>query len=372
MYYLKLALKSFYSLTIYKEAVQNWRGYGVRYVVSVAVLCGLFLTNIYFWRANSIDVKVSAEAALEFIVRDKSLTLEENINNFIAIVNQIPPLKIIKDEVVVEEDRPYIILDKKTGDELAIIDTSGKYKSLQDTKARLLITKNRVVFKDVSDNETVVSIENLKSQFNLDEENLNIILGVIAQIPPISFKHGKLVSKADLYQIKTINDVVLAEFGVHAALKDGHLPVLAINTDTISYKTLQSNEVANIKIADFNEDVLFSIILEILQQLKSTFLVAIWLFMFPVSVLSSLFVGTFMILFYSFIAQTYLRIHKKLDVRFIELVRLTELAITPAWFLTMCLQSYFPGQGIIIFAIAIIYMYQAINAVYPGVSKNII
>ena len=62
-----------------------------------------------------------------------------------AVVDQIPAITIQDGKVSIDEDVPCFIRDPDTGEPLAIIDTSGQFTTLYDTKAKLLLTESKLM-----------------------------------------------------------------------------------------------------------------------------------------------------------------------------------------------------------------------------------
>jgi hypothetical protein len=63
------------------------------------------------------------------------------------IIKQVPVITISNGEVSIDNDMPYIITDPEKDDPFIIIDTTGEYSSLDNTPARVLITRTELIMK---------------------------------------------------------------------------------------------------------------------------------------------------------------------------------------------------------------------------------
>ena len=71
------------------------------------------------------------------------------------ITKQIPAITISKGQVSTDVTTPYFIKDPKTGTDIAIIDTIGTHTSLENTEAKLLLTKSKLIaMKNATETQT--------------------------------------------------------------------------------------------------------------------------------------------------------------------------------------------------------------------------
>ena len=115
---------SFFSRDLYRDVARSWRGLGLLYML-------LLIAVVWTPRTIAFQLKVS------HFVNERAPD----------IVHQIPPLAIRHGHVLVSVPMPYVIKDPDSGAELAIIDTTGHTTSLDGSKARVLITANRVIIQ---------------------------------------------------------------------------------------------------------------------------------------------------------------------------------------------------------------------------------
>jgi hypothetical protein len=122
---------AFYSQDAYRFVYWKWKVSGVLYLlVLVAIACTLSVT-----RAQIGFIKWANEEAVFY-------------------ANQIPKITIQNGEASTDVETPYLIKDE-TGEVAAIIDLTGELKSVDETNARVLLTKTDVsVKKDARETRT--------------------------------------------------------------------------------------------------------------------------------------------------------------------------------------------------------------------------
>lgn len=146
---------SFFSRAAYQDAAHNWRGTGFAY---------LFMLVAIFW----VPFSLLAGAGLAVLIKEDAP----------AFIKQLPTIHINKGVVSIDKPVPYFIKNPKTGNVLAIIDTSGKYTSLENTKATVLITKKQGFFKKSADETRVYDFAGVKD-FTLTQDKASSIVTTI-------------------------------------------------------------------------------------------------------------------------------------------------------------------------------------------------
>lgn len=146
---LESIIMSFYSRDLYRDVVLNWSGAVVLYLLLLLFIC----------------------------IGISSIGVQQTINTgYSAFSNeffpQIPPMIIKNGEIKTPEDRPYFIVDRTMKDKkyFAIIDTSGKYTSLDSGEADLLVTRNMIYY--TSDDK--IKSKTISSKIDLDIKPLEI------------------------------------------------------------------------------------------------------------------------------------------------------------------------------------------------------
>lgn len=113
---------SFYSRKLYRDVASHWGGYAFLYLLLLLALSMVYFTYEIQQVLNHMYVKVT--------------------DQFVA---QVPVLTIKNGKISTPEKRPYLIKDNDNKTVIAVIDTTGKYKTLKDAKTDLLITEDKII-----------------------------------------------------------------------------------------------------------------------------------------------------------------------------------------------------------------------------------
>lgn len=115
-------LLAFYSRPFYREVARAWRGRGFVYLLLLLGVCWL-----------PVMVQWSMEGALFMSTRADSF------------IRQLPTITIHDGQVSIDREEPFILYDRATGQEVAIIDTTGEIQSLDGSAAYVLVTANQLL-----------------------------------------------------------------------------------------------------------------------------------------------------------------------------------------------------------------------------------
>lgn len=116
---------SFFSRDLYRDVAQNWNGNVIWYLLTViAIMWGALM----FPLQNSIN-------------QHSRVTIEK-------VMPQFPTIKIENGKVITPEKRPYAIKDPEDQDVIVMIDTSGKYKTLESANTDILVTETEMLYKN--------------------------------------------------------------------------------------------------------------------------------------------------------------------------------------------------------------------------------
>jgi Protein of unknown function (DUF1189) len=121
---LRAFILSFYSRDLYREVAKKWKGPGLVYLAVLLVLC---------WAAQMLKMQTGIT---HFVKQDGAV-----------FVHQVPDITISDGRVSTNVETPYYIKDRN-GTVVAIIDLTGQYTSLKDTSAKLLLTRNHLMFRN--------------------------------------------------------------------------------------------------------------------------------------------------------------------------------------------------------------------------------
>lgn len=130
---LQAIFMSFYSKDLYRDVAKNWNGKTFVYLLFLVALS---------WVAFTIKMQLGLN---EVYQKDTD-----------KVVTQIPVLTIKDGKITTPENRPYFIKNPDTNETIAIIDTSGTYKTLSDAKTGILVTPSEVITQPNA-NETKIN-----------------------------------------------------------------------------------------------------------------------------------------------------------------------------------------------------------------------
>lgn len=115
---------SFFSKSLYRDVGQYWRGTGLAYMLLVVALV---------W----IPTMIKMQSGLEDFVSHDSKKFTE----------QLPAITISKGKVSTDVTTPYFMKDDVSGATFMIIDTTGEYQNLDNTDAKALLTKTKLIMR---------------------------------------------------------------------------------------------------------------------------------------------------------------------------------------------------------------------------------
>jgi hypothetical protein len=150
---------SFHSKELYRDVARKWKGTGLLYLVLLLAIC---------WAVQIIKVQFG----ITHFARQEGTNL----------VKQVPGIMISDGEVSTDVQTPYFIKDEK-GDVVAIIDMTGQYTSLENTTARMLLTRNHLLVASSGSETRDINLKNVRS-FHMDQARaqgwLNLVQGWLA------------------------------------------------------------------------------------------------------------------------------------------------------------------------------------------------
>lgn len=116
---------SFYSQELYRDVARHWPG---------ACFLYLFMLLALAWIPIAVKIHIEFKNFAE--------------NEGATMIAKIPTITITDGEVTVDIEQPYFIRDPEKKDEiLAIIDTTGEITSLENTEAKMLLSKSELLIK---------------------------------------------------------------------------------------------------------------------------------------------------------------------------------------------------------------------------------
>ena len=112
---------SFYSQNLYIDVGKRWRGFGLLYLLLLSALVAIP------WSVQT------------------GLTLQKDyVERVLPSIQKMPVIHYIKGKLSIDKEMPYIINDPATNKPVVIIDDTGKYTSLKNSPATVLMTSNQI------------------------------------------------------------------------------------------------------------------------------------------------------------------------------------------------------------------------------------
>lgn len=134
-------LLSFFSKDLYRDVARNWRGNAFFYLFILLAICWIPATYLMHQGMNTF--------------------LE---NRMVPLIKQMPTIKIHHGEVSIDQPSPYIIREPHTNRIIAIINTSTEITSPAQTKALLLLTKDKLYVRHSEKEMRVYSLKRFDNQ----------------------------------------------------------------------------------------------------------------------------------------------------------------------------------------------------------------
>ncbi len=145
---LHIPVLSFFSKELYRDVGLYWKGVNFSYLLLLLAIC---------WIPTMIKIHICLS---DFVNNDAP-----------TVVEQVPEITIIDGEVSIKEPQPYYIKDPENGDVLAIIDTAGTIKSLEDPNTICLLTKTNIMWRQGRLETRTIDLSEVKN-FVLDSERI--------------------------------------------------------------------------------------------------------------------------------------------------------------------------------------------------------
>jgi hypothetical protein len=137
--------QSFFSRSLYIDVAKNWHGVGFLYLLLIVIIS---------WVPDLAKMQIGVQ--------------EFRADAAEGFIRQLPAIKITDGVASTEVETPYFIKDPKSGDVVAIIDFTGQYTGLDNTSAKMLLTRKEVITKKSERETRSYSLAGVKD-FTLDQ-----------------------------------------------------------------------------------------------------------------------------------------------------------------------------------------------------------
>jgi len=131
---------SFFSKDLYIDVGLYWKGVNFSYLLLLLAIC---------WIPTMIKIHIGFS---DFVNNDAP-----------TVVEQVPEITIVDGEASIAEPQPYYIKDPEYSDVLAIIDTTGTIKSLEDPNTICLLTKTNIMWRQGEFETRTIDLSEVKN-----------------------------------------------------------------------------------------------------------------------------------------------------------------------------------------------------------------
>lgn len=262
--FVKTLLKTLYlSLTspkFYRDVLVSYNGYGLKYIVNLAMISSCILSIIFLSYINSITQFFNGS--------DKSSNIGKNIE---YIINQFPAMEYDGQNIKIQENKPYIIYNS-SGANIITIDPEGVMNQKEKNITPIIWNKNNITIKlkntdsqnhqninlyynDIFGSESaILTSENLKESlvsffesfsffglcsFMLIITILSVVNSIFAQIYIIAFIYFFMLIKSMKPSLKSCFRLSMFAGGITALLKS--IASITFYPEIIMYLQLWAN-----------------------------------------------------------------------------------------------------------------------------------
>ena len=143
---------SFYSKRLYRDVAQHWAGKSFLYLfILLSFIC------IYYAFASQSVTSLAYEAI------------------YTSIAPQVPVIAIKDGKISTPEKKPYFITDPDSHENIAVIDTTGQYKTNAEAKAPVLLTETQL-FMEKEKGEMRIYTVPANMETTVDPKEINVTI----------------------------------------------------------------------------------------------------------------------------------------------------------------------------------------------------
>ncbi len=179
---------SFFSKDFYRDVARNWYGLSILFLLILVLITG-------------IPVLMEINAGINRFVEQSST----------KVVQQMPPVTIKNGRLSTPQNRPYLVTIETDGEkESIIVDTTGKYTSIEQTGARVLVTSTQVYLKKNDNEAAIFALESIE-KFQLTQDEIKYWINLFGKWFMIFFAPFLL---AGIFLLRFLQVLVYTLFGL--------------------------------------------------------------------------------------------------------------------------------------------------------------
>ncbi|PIR38533.1 MAG: hypothetical protein COV35_06320 [Alphaproteobacteria bacterium CG11_big_fil_rev_8_21_14_0_20_39_49] len=359
---------SFFSKDFYCDVLQNRKGLGFLYLFFISFIASLIVVSLFVFKVRDFDSQKTVDE-LAAKISSSEHTFEDNLNRVLDVISQIPRVTFENGQLSTNKQEPYYITDPVSGKNIVIFDTSGYYNGLEKTDAVMLFTKTKIITKKNNRTEQAHYVSEMTAEQG-SEEDLNAMFTILSQIPKITIKNGiASIEESVPYNIVDKEGsplVIIDTDGNYESIEDNGT-LLLITEDRILIKDAfatpqDENVVKEVFIADINEDMIYTFILEFSDAVRNFLFWFIPLVVLPLYTMFSFVLSLIVILLISLITLLFGKVLKLKDFEYENALRVSSFAFTPVLIVSKILPDTLQNQNLIYFLILLGYLYFAVYA----------
>ncbi|PCJ25063.1 MAG: hypothetical protein COA94_06815 [Rickettsiales bacterium] len=130
------------SASFYKDVITSYKGYGVKYILTLSLIGSLFSTMFFLGDVNTLQTYL------------EDSKIEQKIENIDHILTQMPTLDYDGKNISTKKNTPIFLLDKKNK-KIVAIDPNGKLKPSESAKIPVLMTGNKIVITLIHSDQAI-------------------------------------------------------------------------------------------------------------------------------------------------------------------------------------------------------------------------
>ena len=178
---------AFFSKALYTDVALNWKGTCLGYLLLLLLIC---------WVPRTM--KINSQLA-DFMDTEAQ-----------KLIFQVPTITIKDGAASIDETQPHYIYNIDTGKALAAIDTTGQFTSLDDIDAFVLLTADKIIYRQSPSETRTFDLSQVK-EFTLDQDMLTNWLNILKKlVVPVLYP----VALVGSYLFRIIQVLVYAAIGM--------------------------------------------------------------------------------------------------------------------------------------------------------------
>lgn len=138
-----------FSPSFYRDVGRNWKGICTGYLILLMILA-------------CIPTAIWANRGCSKLLQNEGK----------AVIDQVPPISFKDGEISTPVKQPYEITLPGTDQRLIVIDTTGRFTSLEEAEALILLTKTKIIHRQSEYETRTFDLSQSQGEFEFDKEDV--------------------------------------------------------------------------------------------------------------------------------------------------------------------------------------------------------